>query len=157
MAGRPVDVELQQAVEAEVRPVVEGLGFRVVELALGRSRRLTHVRLVIYRRPGITVEDCTLVSRTVRPRLEAIDGIGDLEMEVSSPGIDRKLKSAAEYEIFRDRGVRLLLAGESEWSGGVIRGIEGERLSIEQEDGVRVIDLADIRAARLDQRQEVRR
>jgi ribosome maturation factor RimP len=157
MAGRPVGDDLEEAVRAEIKPLIEGLGYRIVEMALGRSHRLTHLRLVIHREPGITVHDCTLVSRTVRPRLELIEGLADLEMEVSSPGIDRKLKTREEYDIFRNRGVRVLLNGRSEWTGGIIKGIEGDLLSIEQEEGLTVINLADIRAARLDQGQEVRR
>lgn len=149
--------DLQRAVDAEIRPLIEGLGFRVVELALGRSHRVVHLRLVIHREPGITVQDCSLVSRTVRPRLELMEGMTDFEMEVSSPGIDRRLKAREEYDIFRNHGVRLLLQGQSEWTRGVIRGIEGELLSIEQEEGPRVINFADIRAARLDQGPEVRR
>jgi ribosome maturation factor RimP len=149
--------DLERAVGAEIRPLIEGFGFRVVELAVGRSHRVVHLRLVIHKEPCITVQDCTLVSRTVRPRLELMEGMADLEMEVSSPGIDRRLKSREEYDIFRNRGVRLLLRGQSEWTGGIIRGIEGEHLSIEQGEGLRVVNLADIRAARLDQGQEVRR
>ena len=146
---------VEQAVEREIRPLIEGLGLSVVELALRRGHRLVHLSLVIYRETGVTVGDCTLVSRTVRPRLELIEGLEDLEMEVSSPGIDRRLKTREEYGIFRNRGVRLLLEGQSDWTGGIIRGVEGDLLSIEQEEGTRMINLSEIRAARLDQRQEV--
>jgi len=157
MAGRSVGADVENVVEAEVRPLVEGLGFSLVELALGRSHRLSHLKLVIHKESGITVNDCTQVTRTLRPRLELIEGLQDLAMEVSSPGIDRRLKRKEEYGIFRNRGVRLLLEGQSEWTGGIIRGVEGDLLSIEQESETRVIRLADIRAARLDQTQEVRR
>jgi ribosome maturation factor RimP len=149
--------DLEAAVAAEIRPLIEGLGFRVVELAVGRSHRLVRLKLVIHREPGVSVQDCGLVSRTVRPRLELMEGMEDLEMEVSSPGIDRRLKKREEYDIFRNRGVRLLLRGGSEWTGGIIRGMEGDRLTLEQEQGLRVIELSDIRAARLDDRQEVRK
>ncbi len=149
--------DVEKVVEAEIRPLIEGLGYSIVELALHRSRRLAHVRLVIHREPGITVEDCTLVSRTVRPRLEMIEGLADLTMEVSSPGIDRRLKRKEEYAIFRNHGVRLLLEGQSEWTKGTIRGIEGDLLTLEQDGSTRVVNFADIRAGRLDQTQEVRR
>jgi ribosome maturation factor RimP len=167
MAGRAVIADVEKTVEAQIVPLIEGLGFSVVELAVHRSRQVTHVRLVIHREPGVTVEDCKQVSRTIKPRLEMIEGLTDLAMEVSSPGIDRRLKRKEEYAIFRDRGVRLLLEGQSEWTRGTIRGLEGDRLSLEQEGNLRVVSLADIRAARLDdavegrgtidQTQEVRR
>jgi ribosome maturation factor RimP len=152
-----VGSDLENAVEGEVRPVIEGLGFSLVELAVRRSHRLTHLRLVIHRDPAVTLEDCTRVARTLRPRLELMEELPDLAMEVSSPGVDRKLKRPEEYVVFRNKGVKLLLQGRSEWVGGVIRGLEGQMLSIEQETGTQVVSLADIRAARLDQTQEVGR
>ncbi len=150
MAGRPVVADMEKVVEAEIKPLIEGLGFSIVELALHRSRRLTHVRLVIHREPGVTVEDCTQVSRTIKPRLEMIEGLEELTMEVSSPGIDRRFKRREEYEIFRNHGVRLLMEGQSEWTRGTIRGVEGESISVEQYGKIRVVSLAQIRAARLD-------
>ena len=48
----------------------------------------------------IGVDDCSKVHHALLPRLEALLGTEDTYMEVTSPGMDRNIKNAAEFEIF---------------------------------------------------------
>jgi ribosome maturation factor RimP len=75
-------------------------------------------------------------------------------LEVSSPGIDRVLKSVHEYEIFRDRGAKILLDTEG-WIGGTLGGVDGENVLFRQGGQQRHIPVTTIRKARLDPSQEV--
>jgi ribosome maturation factor RimP len=84
-------------------------GLEVVEVELrggGNSRRL---RIVIDKPGGVTHEDCATVSRDVGTILDVEDVMpgGSYVLEVSSPGLDRKLVRPADYERFTGSRVKL--------------------------------------------------
>ena len=113
-----------------VKPIVESLGFRIVELHTAVVRGTTHVDLVVYRPEGVGIDDCAGIHRTILPRIEVLLGDRDVTVQVSSPGIDRTLKSDAEFSVFAGRGVRVLLTGATEWLAGVIGGAGEQAVEI---------------------------
>ena len=92
--------ELEDQLRCEVEPIVTGMGFTLVELRHSRSKNQNHVILVVYRRDGVGINECAAISKNLYPRLELIDGLENLQLQVSSPGLDRVLKSDEEYSIF---------------------------------------------------------
>jgi ribosome maturation factor RimP len=148
--------ELTLEVRREVEPILEGLGFRLVELSIGRLKGSTRVNIVVYRPEGVGVNECAEISRLLFPRLENIQGLVGVSLEVSSPGTERRIKTRAEYEIFKGRGVRVLAGDSSEWVGGVIERVNGEALILRVEGRAVELPLASIRRARLDYTVEPR-
>jgi len=66
------------------------------------------MRLIIDRTEGVTLADCETVSRQVSPILDVADfGAGKYLLEVSSPGLDRKLYGLEDYDRFSGRTVRV--------------------------------------------------
>ena len=142
-------------VREAVEPVLAGMGFALVEMTLGRRKGITRVSVVIYRQGGVGVDDCAEVSGMLLPRLETIEGMGDISLEVSSPGIERTLRDPAEYTIFAGRGVRILAGTETEWRGGIIERVDGGTLWLRTGREIEGFAIADIRKARLDHSVEV--
>jgi len=122
---------------------------------MARRKGTTRVAVVIYRQGGVGVDDCAGVSGVLLPRLETIEGMGEISLEVSSPGIERTLRSPSEYAIFAGRGVRVLAGTETEWQAGIIDGIEGEKLWLRNGRERKEFAIAEIRRARLDHSVEV--
>ena len=92
-----------------VERVAASLGVEVVELELrggGKSRML---RIFIDKPAGVTHEDCATLSREVSTILDVEDAMpgGPYVLEVSSPGLDRKLSRAADFERFQGSRVKL--------------------------------------------------
>jgi ribosome maturation factor RimP len=143
---------LEQAVRAEIEPLMTAMGYDLVELSVGRRTGVSHVVIVVHREAGVGVEQCAEVSRAVLPRLALVEGLADPALEVSSPGIERTLKSPAEYGIFRRRGLRVLPADGGEWIGGVIADWRDGTLELVTPEGVRAFPAGSIRRARLDYR-----
>ena len=143
------------SVREAVEPVLTGMGLALVEMALGRRKGTTRVSVVIYRQGGVGVDDCAEVSGMLLPRLETIEGMGVVSLEVSSPGIERTLRDPVEYTIFAGRGVRILAGTETEWQGGIIQRVEGSTLWLKSGRGIKGFAIADIRKARLDHSVEV--
>jgi ribosome maturation factor RimP len=91
---------LRDTLTALLQPVVEGLGYELWELeyAGGRGNAVLRVYIDTVAEAGITVEDCERVSRAVSDVLDTTDPIpGNYTLEVSSPGIERPLRTARHF------------------------------------------------------------
>jgi ribosome maturation factor RimP len=143
---------LDETIRGEIEPVLSAMGYALVELSVGRRKGVSHVVVVLHRPGGVGVDQCTEAARAIRPRLELVEGLADVTLEVSSPGIERTLKDAAEYGIFRGRGVRVLPAEGGEWIGGVIEAFRDGTLFLRTPEGTREFPPGAVRRARLDYR-----
>ena len=142
---RPLDDRVRE----EIKPLLEALGFILIEVNVFRGKGARQARLVIYRPEGVSIEDCARVSRQVHPRLEIMEELGDCSLEVSSPGIGRQLRGPSEYEIFKGRGVKALLTGESEWREGMIDHVDDKSLFLKAEGVIVEIPLEQIKQVKL--------
>src|SRR2546426_4606987 len=102
------------AFEAErVREIAERVaassGLEVVEVELRGGGKARMLRIVIDKPAGVTHEDCANLSREVGTILDVEDAVpgGSYLLEVSSPGLDRKLVRPADYERFTGSRVKL--------------------------------------------------
>ena len=134
----------------DIEPVVSGLGFSIVELKSRKVRKSYQVHVVIYHPEGVGVEDCSLLYKTLYPRIEILTGSRDINLEVSSPGLERRLKSVEELAIFEGKKVRILTEGVEEWIAGTIAGMDNEKVRIQQGNETIAIDYSAIRKAKLD-------
>jgi ribosome maturation factor RimP len=135
---------------------VAALGYELVELEFNAHHGGGLLRLYIDRpgeTDGVTVEDCAAVSRRVSEQLDAADLIRtEYTLEVSSPGLDRPLRTRAHFERFTGSRVHvetsLPRAGRRRWTGRLAAvGNEGIVLEV---DGDRVeLGLGEIKTARL--------
>jgi ribosome maturation factor RimP len=124
-------VEAMPAIRDEILKIVEPIlnsgGYELVDLTISAARRPV-IRIYIHREGGVTIDDCVKVSRSVEFELDA-DEIIDRRyiLEVSSPGLDRPLKTERDFARNTGSESRLLLRGENgrnkEYSG-IIRGCD---------------------------------
>ena len=135
---------------AIVEPRVESLGFELVDLEIANSGRL--VRLFIDKPNGVSVEDCALVSDHVSRVLAVELDLNYDRLEVSSPGMDRVLKKAADFERFSGLKARVKtrtpIAGQRKFAG-IVRGFENGAVQLETTDGLMALKLDDIEKSRL--------
>ncbi len=103
----------------------------------------------------ITLDDCTLVTRQLQ-RVLPVEGIEYERLEVSSPGLDRKLKKPADFTRFAgaeaEIRLRVLSEGRRRLVGvlrGVVGGIAGEQVRLEVDGREVLLDLTNIERARL--------
>ncbi len=117
-------------------PLVEGLGYTLVELHVTPQKGVTRINAVIASKDpsiDIGVNDCSKVHHALLPRLEAILGTEDTYMELTSPGMERNIKNAAEFPIFKGREVRVWDKNVSDWVGGVIVNADEKSVTLEKE------------------------
>ena len=118
-----------------VQPVVEAMGcelWGIESLPMGRHSR---VRIFIESDTGIDVEDCARVSRQVSSVLDVEDPINsEYILEVSSPGLDRRLFELHHYSAFVGSEIRVRLKRPYEGSRkylGVLRAVEGDEIILQ--------------------------
>lgn len=102
-----VAARVVQVIEASI----EGLGFRVVRVRVSSANGCT-VQIMAERPDGtMSVDDCEAVSRAISPLLDLDDPIGKpYYLEISSPGIDRPLVRAIDFERWAGYEAKIELA-----------------------------------------------
>jgi ribosome maturation factor RimP len=99
---------LADNVEQQIQRIVESEGLELVHVDYRRQGHAFLLRIDIDKEGGVTVEDCQLVSQQVSTWLDVEDPIpGEYELQVSSPGLDRKFYRTSDYEKFLGRLVRV--------------------------------------------------
>ena len=135
-----------------VEPVLTDLGYELVELQLRNERVGLVLRFIIHREGGVTLDDCSTVSKTVGPLLEVEDLIGNpYHLEVSSPGLDRPLVTARDFE--RNMGQKVTVAfrvgEETQTVIGHITGVDAIMVTITVNGSPERIALTSVVKARL--------
>ncbi|HEX6348641.1 MAG TPA: ribosome maturation factor RimP [Candidatus Dormibacteraeota bacterium] len=142
-----------QTIRELLEPTLAHMGYDIYALEQAGTSGRT-LRIAIDRPEGVTVGDCERVSKVAGPLLDQADLIpgGRYELEVSSPGAERPLKTRAEYDRFVGKKVNVRYrVGDSEAV------LEGELVAVD-DAGVAVqgkradvhhVPWADIQAARL--------
>jgi ribosome maturation factor RimP len=143
---------LRQAIE----PLLAAEGMSLVDLQWSRRGRRWVLALFIDKAGGVTLEDCAQISRQVGARIE-VDNLIEpsYTLEVSSPGLDRPLRTLADYAQFHEHLVRIIttspLAGRSTIVGRLKGVDEGQIVLVEAKGaGVMRIPLTQIKRARLE-------
>lgn len=115
-----------------IEPVVEGqdCSFWGVELLIQGHHSL--LRVYIDTEQGVTVDDCTKVSRQLSSVMDVVDPIREkYTLEVSSPGLDRPLFTLIQYENHAGHIVNVQLRfpfeGRRKFKG-IIKGVEGDEI-----------------------------
>jgi ribosome maturation factor RimP len=137
-----------------LEPLLAEAGLALVDLGESRRGGFAQVRMTIYSPGGTGTDECAQAHRIAYPAIEAFLGVTEPELEVSSPGIERVLRSPREWAIFKGKGVRVLLRDETEWIQGRIEGAEGGKLRLALPDGPMDLELEAVAKARLDSSAE---
>ncbi len=145
---------LEKRLLAIVEPVVRSEALVLVELQWRSEGRGHVLRIYLDRREGgVTLEECAEVSRQVSHLLDVEDVIpGSFHLEVSSPGLTRRIKRPQEFELFAGRPARLVVqeeGGKTATIKGILKGLKADEVLIETQGRVRAVPLARVAKANL--------
>lgn len=146
---------VEARVLALIAPSVLAMGYEIVRVRLsGKERPTLQIMADRADEAPISVDDCEAISRSVSAILDIEDPIKSAyTLEVSSPGIDRPLTRAKDWDRWAGHLARVEMAvpqeGRKRFTGTVL-GQGGGRGRLRLEDGAEVaLPLAEIRSARL--------
>jgi ribosome maturation factor RimP len=156
--GRTPVVEREATIASlrqSVEPLLTAEGMDLVDLQWSRRGPRWVLTLFIEHEGGVSLDDCARISRQVGERIE-VDNLIDhaYTLEVSSPGLDRPLRTLADFERFHERLARIVttvpIQGRSTIVGR-LKGVEGQTVFVEAKRVGRVsIPMTQIKHARLE-------
>jgi len=143
-----------EKIEEFASVLLPSMGLELVEVQFRREGHGWVLRLFIDCEQGVTVDHCADVSREVSDFLDVEDLIDHpYHLEVSSPGLERPLKSLNDYRRFVGRRAKIKLRESVDGQkvfAGTINSVNDHGVELELEDGSKVmLPFAHIRKARL--------
>jgi len=138
-----------------IEPSLQAMGYALVRVQItgGQHRPTLQVMAERADGAGMTVEDCTEVSRAVSALLDVADPLPTAYvLEATSPGIDRPLVKAQDYQRFAGHEARIEtrwpIGGRKRFKGRILA-LEGEAVRVQTEDGEVALPVGEIERAKL--------
>ena len=146
--------EVTEHVWEQVTPELNEQGYELVEVEYAPGARGRVLRLYIDREGGVTLDDCQRVSRIVSNLLDRLDFIQERYfLEVSSPGFDRPVRKAADFDRFQGERIKLVLAtavaGRKHISG-VLKGYHDGLVTVDSDGTIYEVHIENLKKANLD-------
>ncbi|MEK7698092.1 MAG: ribosome maturation factor RimP [Nitrospirota bacterium] len=137
-----------------IEPVIKGLGVALEDMELRKMGRRVFLRVIIDKEGGVVIDDCEQVSREIEAQLDVEDPIPyPYTLEVSSPGLDRPLKTPGDFKRFCGKTVRIVTSAPVEnqtfFIGEIIEAGDTEVTLLLSKDKKINIQYKDIVRARL--------
>ena len=148
-----METALHDRLIARFEPVLGEMGYELVEVEFVSGQGGGTLRIYIDGPEGIDVDDCAEASHALSELLDADDPFpGAYSLEVSSPGLDRVLRTPEHFARFVDNRVKVELQvprdGRKRYTG-MLRRADGESIELEVDNFSVSIRLAEIGRARL--------
>ncbi len=153
---------LEASLEQLIDPICRAHGVELVDVRYVREPKGAVIRVIIDRDvpglevgSGVSLEDCTGVSRDVSTALDVHEDIlpaAGYRLEVSSPGLERPLVKLSDFDRFSGREVKLRTRtpiGKQRRFHGTLLGVEGPNVELNQDGQVLSIPHEDIAKANL--------
>jgi ribosome maturation factor RimP len=148
-------MEQATRIERLIAPTIEAMGYDLVRVSLGGGRASARLQVMVERkdRRPMRVDDCAEISRTISAVLDVEDPIESAyTLEVSSPGLDRPLTRAGDFDRFKGFEARIEstrpIDGRRKFKGR-LEGLDGETVRIRCDGGEIGVPLADVAKAKL--------
>jgi ribosome maturation factor RimP len=148
----------KESLHSRLRSIAEDAagksGIELVHLEVAGTKRDAVVRIYIDKEGGVTLDDCSKVSRDVEEVLDEEDIIPSrYVLEVSSPGIERELYSLRDFEKFAGHLIKVkakeAVNGQKTFVGNLV-GVNGQEITIEERTvGMLSLDYSNIEKANL--------
>lgn len=107
--------DLKQRIQQRLEPLLEETGLELVEAQLAGMGGNSIVRIYVDRAGGVSIDQCARLSEKISDLLDAEDLIPHrYTLEVSSPGLDRPLKTKADFQRKKGEKVRLFLKDKTD-------------------------------------------
>jgi len=144
---------LEERLTQMLAPSVEDLGYDLVGIEYMRAGKHSTLRVYIDKDQGIVVDDCAVVSRQISALMDVEDPIkNEYTLEVSSPGLERPLFNAKQYEAFIGENVKIQLNIPSQnrrkWQG-IIDSVNGEIICLNVDGSLENFALSNIQKANI--------
>ncbi|WP_187648075.1 ribosome maturation factor RimP [Nitrosophilus labii] len=136
------------SLESEIKKIVESCGAKLYDIETVTERGRTIFRVTIKSDEGVDLDLCADISNMISPLLDVNPPVkGDYNLEVSSPGIERKLKKPSHFENSVGELVHIVFDDGTQLKGK-LKEVKWPELVIETDRGEEKADMNEIASAK---------
>ena len=146
----------------DIQSLVASRGLKVVEATTSVHQGAASMTVVLFKEgEEIGTDDLAASYNLIYPRYSIILGERDLQLEVSSPGLQRSFKDVMEFSVFKGKDVRCYSVSRSAYAVGRIESVTDDTVTLSdayfegsEEKGAITLSFSDIAKAKLEYRWE---
>ncbi len=148
-------MSLTERITDIIEPVIRFRKLELVEVVFSKGSSRGVLKVIIDHDLGVGIDDCTAVSREISALLDVEDIVpGSYALEVSSPGLDRPLKSLEDFMRFAGKLAKVTMfepvSDKRSLIGRILR-VEGESVVLESDGDITIaVPFNKIKKARLE-------
>jgi len=121
------------SLEKDIKTLVASMDLTVYDIVTVSEGGDTIYRVLINSKDGISLDKCAEVTRMLNPMLDVTPPVkGDYRLEVSSPGIERKLKTLAHFKASIGEKVKVVMITNEVLTGELVK-VEGNKITVNDE------------------------
>ena len=134
------------SLESDIKSMVESLDLRIYDIATVTEHEETiyRVNIISPTTEGVTMDQVVKVTKMISPLLDVTTPVrGDYRLEVSSPGIERQLKSLMHFECALGEKLRVQTL-EKKKLRGTLKSVEGNMITLDTDEGEETFAYGDV-------------
>ena len=134
------------SLESDIKSMVESLDLKIYEIVTVTEHEETiyRVNIISPTTENVTMDQVVKVTKMISPLLDVTAPVrGDYRLEVSSPGIERKLKSLMHFECALGEKLRVQTTEEKKLRG-TLKSVEGDKITLDTEEGEKSFTFGDV-------------
>ncbi|HIT62764.1 MAG TPA: ribosome maturation factor RimP [Candidatus Caccovivens faecavium] len=146
--------KVKEISEAKVRPIIEGMGYELVDVEYKKEFDGMSLIFTIDKEEGVTIDDCEKVNKAIDPIIDELNPTDDepYTLVVSSPGLDRQLKTDRDLKRTLNKDVTLTLFsklnGKKNFEGTLVN-FDDKTVTIKIDDEEKIFDRDKIAGLKL--------
>ena len=134
------------SLESDIKSMVESLDLKIWDIATVTENEETiyRVNIISPSSEGVSMDQVVQVTKMISPLLDVTAPVrGDYRLEVSSPGIERKLKSLMHFQCSLGEKLRVQTTEEKKLRGTLNR-VEGDTITLDTDEGEKAFSFKDV-------------
>lgn len=132
----------------DLASIISQCGVKLYDSELTSQNSRTIYRVYIIKDGGVSLEDCEKVSRVLSPIFDVMTPVeGEYFLEVSSPGLERKLSKIEHFVLSLGEEAKITLNDKSVFIGKIIS-VDGEMITFSNDDGKSKFSFNEIKKAK---------
>ena len=132
----------------DLASIISQCGVKLYDSELTSQNSRTIYRVYIIKDGGVSLEDCENVSRVLSPMFDVMAPVeGEYFLEVSSPGLERKLSKIEHFALSLGEEAKITLNDKSVFIGKIIS-VDGEMITFSNDDGKSKFSFNEIKKAK---------
>lgn len=140
--------QLENKVRELVEPIINNIGYQVYDVIYEKEGKDNYLRIFIDNNKQINIEDCEKVNNAINDILDEKDYIkSQYFLEVSSPGLERRIRSDKHLEMFKNSKIEVSLykaINKEKIILGILKNFDKDSICISTEDKEISIDKSNI-------------